>query len=61
MIADDPIVPLHLLIFAIETTITTLTSTMEMLSWDGYSAEEQTRLCALYLPYLGLGKQNCTR
>lgn len=27
-----------------------------MLSWEGYSTEEQGRLAGLYIPYLGLGK-----
>jgi len=53
---DDPLVPLQLLVFALETAVTTLTCTLEMLSWEGYSPEEQTRLCALYVPYLVLGK-----
>lgn len=52
----DPMVPLQLLVFAIETAVTTLTCTLEMLSWEGYSSEEQARLSALYVPYLGLGE-----
>lgn len=47
--------PLHLLVFAIEVAVSTYVCTLEMLSWEGYSAEEQKQLCALYLPYLALG------
>lgn len=53
---DDPKVPLHLLIFALETAITTLTCLAEMLSWTTHSAEQKIQLCYLYVPYLALGK-----
>ncbi len=49
-------VPLNLLIFALETAVTTLTCVVEMGSWDGYTAEQMNGLYALYLPYLALGK-----
>lgn len=49
-------VPLQLLIFALEVALTTLTSTLEMLSWEGYTSAEQQRLCGLYVPYLALCK-----
>lgn len=39
--------------------MSTLVCTLEMLSWEGYSAEEQKQLSALYMPYLGLGKEHC--
>jgi len=52
---DDALVPLHLLAFALETALTTLTCAVEMVSWEGYTKEEVGRLCGLYLPYLGLG------
>lgn len=53
---DNPQVSVQLLIFAVQTAITTLTCTVEMLSWEGYSRAEQLRLCGLYVPYLLLGK-----
>lgn len=53
---DDALLPLQLLVFALETALTTLTSTLEMLSWEGYTSAEQQRLCGLYLPYLALCK-----
>ena len=50
---DDPMLPLQLLIFAVEVAMTTVTCTLEMLSWQGYTSEERSRLSGLYLPYLG--------
>jgi EXPERA (EXPanded EBP superfamily) len=52
---EDPLLPLHLLVFALETGITTLTCLVEMLSWEGYTKEEVGRLSTLYGPYLGFG------
>ncbi|RMZ79251.1 hypothetical protein DV737_g3517, partial [Chaetothyriales sp. CBS 132003] len=53
---DHPMLPLQLLIFALETSLTTLTCLVEMLSWEGYASEEVTRLTLLYGPYLGFGE-----
>lgn len=52
---DNPQIPVQLVIFAVQTAVTTLTCTVEMLSWKGYSRAEQLRLCGLYVPYLLLG------
>jgi EXPERA (EXPanded EBP superfamily) len=46
----------NLLVFGIETAVTTLTCLVEMLSWQGYTNEELGRLCSLYVPYLVVGK-----
>jgi cytochrome c oxidase subunit IV len=43
---------IHLLIFGVATTITTLTCLVDMLSWPGYSRREHINLCSLYVPYL---------
>jgi hypothetical protein len=53
---DDQLVPLHLLIFALETGITTMTCLVEMLGWEGYNTAEKRSLLSLYGPYLGVGK-----
>ena len=53
---DDPMLPLHLLVFAMETGITTLTCLVEMLSWEGYTSQEVMRLGTLYGPYLAFGE-----
>jgi len=52
---DDPKVPLHLLVFAIHTAITTLTCIADYLSWPGYTDKQKLSLGQLYVPYLGLG------
>ena len=52
---DHQLVAPHLLIFGVQTGITTLTCLVEMLSWQGYTTEELGRLCSLYVPYLVVG------
>lgn len=54
--SDHPWLPLQLLIFGLQTTLTTFTALVEMLSWPDYSLDEQLRLCSLYVPYLALGE-----
>ena len=54
--ADDPLVPLHLLIWSIETSLTTLVCVVDILNWPGYSREEVLALQQLYVPYFLLGK-----
>jgi hypothetical protein len=56
LLRDDAMVPLHLLVWSIETAVTTLTCAVEAMSWQGYSRKEQSALLQLYLPYLLLGK-----
>jgi hypothetical protein len=56
LLRDDAMVPLHLLVWSIETAVTTLTCVVEAMSWPGYSRREQSALLQLYLPYLLLGK-----
>lgn len=52
---DHQLLPVHLLIFGVQTGITTLTCLVEMLNWQGYTNEEFGRLCSLYVPYLAVG------
>jgi hypothetical protein len=53
---DDPLVPLHLLIWSVETAMSTLTCTVEAMSWEGFTKEEKIALAQLYVPYLVLGR-----
>jgi EXPERA (EXPanded EBP superfamily) len=53
---DDALVPLHLLIWSVETAMTTLTCTVEAMSWKGFTKEERIALAQLYVPYLVLGE-----
>lgn len=51
---DDPLVPVHLLVFALETALTTLTCVAEYLSWADFTPEQKWNLGGLYVPYLAL-------
>ena len=53
--ADDPLVPLYLLPWAVQTFVTTLTCLVELSSWEGLTGAEWKSLVGLYAPYLGLG------
>ncbi|KAF2237042.1 hypothetical protein EV356DRAFT_497335 [Viridothelium virens] len=52
LLRDDPKVPLHLLIFAVQTAMTTLTCITDYLSWSSFSNAEKLELGKLYVPYL---------
>ncbi|KAJ4615698.1 hypothetical protein HRR88_007640 [Exophiala dermatitidis] len=49
---DHILVPLHLLLFALETAITTLTCVVDVAAWEGYTAIQRKDLYGLYVPYL---------
>jgi len=53
---DDPLVPVHLLIFAVQTGMSTLTCCVDFMNWSEYLANEKIALAQLYVPYLVLGK-----
>lgn len=54
--ADDPLVPLHLLVWAVMTALTTATCLVQVLNWEGLGWAEKKGLLGLYVPYLLLGK-----
>lgn len=54
--SDDPLVPLHLLVWSIEAAMSTLTCTVEAMCWEGFKKEERIALAQLYVPYLVLGR-----
>jgi len=54
--SDDPLVPVHLLIFSVQAGMSTLTCCVEFMSWSGYLAKEKIALAQLYVPYLALGR-----
>ncbi|KAK3109879.1 hypothetical protein LTR53_016410 [Teratosphaeriaceae sp. CCFEE 6253] len=54
ILRDDPRLPIHLLVFATQTAITTSTCIADYLSWSGYSSAEKLELGKLYVPYLAL-------
>lgn len=54
MSADDPKVPIQLLIYAVQTAVTTATCIADYLSWTVLSDVEKLELGKLYVPYLAL-------
>lgn len=56
MPADDPNIPLQLLIFACQTFMSTVTCIAELSRWEHVSMKEKMDLCALYVPYAVIGK-----
>jgi hypothetical protein len=53
---ESPLVPLHLLVYAVQTGITTGTCISEALTWTGLTGAERQALMGLYVPYLGVCK-----
>lgn len=56
MFADDPKVPVHLLVYAVQTAITTATCIADYLSWSDFQNSQKIELGKLYVPYLALCK-----
>jgi len=54
LLRDDPKIPIHLIIYAMQTAITTATCIADFLSWSDISAAEKVGLGQLYGPYLAL-------
>ena len=53
---DSPTLHLNLLIFALQTTLTTATCIVEYHSWPELTANEKSNLGGLYIPYLVFGE-----
>jgi hypothetical protein len=53
---DDPRVPVHLLVYAVQVTVTTATCIADYMSWSEFSTAQKMELGKLYVPYLALGK-----
>jgi len=51
---DDPRVPIQLLIYAVQTAVTTATCIADYMSWTAFSTAEKAELGKLYVPYLAL-------
>lgn len=54
--SDDPKVPVHLLVYAVQTAITTATCIADYLSWSDFQNVQKIELGKLYVPYLALCK-----
>jgi hypothetical protein len=49
--SENPLVPLHQLLFSVQTAVTTLTCVVEMFSWQ-YTKFEEIKLCTIYSLYI---------
>jgi hypothetical protein len=52
---DDPLVPLHLLLWAGQTVLTTSTCLIEMWSWTDRTEAQKYKLTAVYAPFIAYG------
>jgi hypothetical protein len=48
---ENPLVPLHQLLFSVQTAVTTITCVVEMFSWQ-YTRFEEIKLCSIYSLYI---------
>jgi hypothetical protein len=55
LLRNDPKVPIHLLVYAVQTAVTTATCIADYLSWTTVTPAEKVTLGSLYVPYLALG------
>lgn len=53
---DDPLVPLHLLIFGLQAFLTSTVCLVEVWSWADRSVAQKQNISMLYGPYVALGK-----
>jgi hypothetical protein len=56
MMTDDPLVPVHLLVFGFQSFLTSWTCLMEVWDWEDRTTAEKRNLTSLYGPYVALGK-----
>ncbi|KAK5111499.1 hypothetical protein LTR85_011847 [Meristemomyces frigidus] len=54
LLRDDRKLPVHLLVFAVQTAVTTSTCIADYLSWSSFSNAQKLELGKLYVPYLAL-------
>ncbi|KAK2858361.1 hypothetical protein FQN49_004806 [Arthroderma sp. PD_2] len=58
LLNDDSSAPLHVLIWAIQTFVTTLTCVVEVWSWTDRTADQKMNISTLYVPYMIFAKKN---
>ncbi|ODM14541.1 hypothetical protein SI65_10027 [Aspergillus cristatus] len=55
LLRDDPMVPVHLLVFGVQSFVTSLPCLAEVWSWTDRTVVEKQNLTMLYSPYVALG------
>jgi hypothetical protein len=58
VVADNPKLPLVLIVYAFQTVLTTATCMAEYFSWTNITFQEKIDLTTLYGPYLALCKSS---
>lgn len=53
---DNPLVPIHLLVFGVQSFVTSVACLVEVWSWTDRSTDQKTNITFLYAPYVALGK-----
>lgn len=53
-LGTHPLIPVHLLVYSVQTAVTTVTCIAEYLSWTHLSTADKVNLGYLYVPYLAL-------
>lgn len=54
--ADDPMVPVHILMWSVQTFVTTSTCLAEVWEWTDRTTEQKYNITSLYAPYILLGE-----
>lgn len=54
-LTDDPLVPIHLLVFGFQSFLTSWTCLCEVWAWEDRTVAEKQNLTTLYGPYVALG------
>ncbi|KAJ5888994.1 hypothetical protein N7495_009035 [Penicillium taxi] len=55
LLRDHPMLPVHLLIFAVQAFVTSWTCLWDVWTWEDRSREEKLNITSLYGPYVALG------
>lgn len=53
---DDPLVPVHLLIFGLQAFLTSTVCLVEVWNWADRTVAQKQNISMLYGPYVALGK-----
>lgn len=55
LLRDDPLIPIHLLVFGVQSLVTSVACLAEVWSWADRTLPEKQNLSMLYGPYVALG------
>ncbi|PLN85029.1 putative integral membrane protein [Aspergillus taichungensis] len=55
LLRDNPLVPIHLLVFGVQSAVTSVACLVEVWSWTDRTTDQKTNITFLYAPYIALG------